>query len=517
MNTLNNHISSIDTIDHVLDFTKLNTSANAKGQKSQTAYLKKKPPSTGNPPLLSAQKQPRTSNISILTEEVIESVYAGHTLQKYTIRQHKMSSASPGQTYEGYKDIQPHKPSVQLIIDVSRRSNWSLNIEPGAWRRIVMNLFSNALKYTEHGYIRVTLDSGSSNTTEGVPLSNIVLGISDSGKGISESYLRHHLFTPFSQEDSLSVGTGLGLSIVRQLVEDLGGFIEFNSEKGSGTQVKVSLPVACPTSGTLPILTGDSKILSEVQTKTEGMIACLIAFNAMPAEATGILSPEAEGIFLLKSSMSKLLADWFGMRVIHSETLDLSMATISCIMESSLNDMSWDGRLETLENACLSSPGYPSKPILLVLCTTISQGCSFITHRGGYHVAYVQQPFGPHKLALALARCFAVAASTELGGSCISGEETYFHRGARSGSRSPNIDVPMNSPHFEPLEPFRVLKLTSLNDGKVRDSHAFTSNQTSESNSTARMPSQVNYNQTSSTHRHNVLLVEDNAINMNVS
>lgn len=47
--------------------------------------------------------------------------------------------------------------------------------------------------------------------------STISLTVSDSGKGISEEFLKTHLYTPFAQEDSLSPGTGLGLSIVRHI------------------------------------------------------------------------------------------------------------------------------------------------------------------------------------------------------------------------------------------------------------------------------------------------------------
>lgn len=362
----------IDTIDHVLDFTKLNAVADTKAKKVKKGRNRR---ASGKAPPLHTSTQ---SDISVLTEEVIESVYAGHKLNKSTVRRHSDCHANPGVS------------QVSLIVDISHSRTWLANMEPGAWRRILMNLVSNALKYTENGYIKINLEKiESPNNSE---VSTVILSVSDSGKGISESFLQHHLYTPFAQEDSLSVGTGLGLSIVWQLVEDLRGAIDFQSEQGMGTDVKITLPVANPKTSSIPP-NADPKILSEIQAKTQGMRACLIGFNSMPVEATGILSPEVKGIFSLGSSVSKLLRDWFGMLIVHSANLDISAATISCVMESSLNDMSWGSpSQETLDDRCLFSPGMPSKPLLIVICTSISHERSYTTQKGGWNLVYIQQP-----------------------------------------------------------------------------------------------------------------------------
>ena len=103
-----------------------------------------------------------------------------------------------------------------------------------------MNLFSNAMKYTDNGFVKVSLmieDEPSSRG--GRKHSNLFLKVTDSGRGISKDFLRHRLYTPFAQEDSLVSGTGLGVSIVRQIVHDLGGDMHYTSEQGSGTDVVV--------------------------------------------------------------------------------------------------------------------------------------------------------------------------------------------------------------------------------------------------------------------------------------
>lgn len=81
-----------------------------------------------------------------------------------------------------------------------------------------MNLFGNAQKYTESGYITVQLrltepekQTEDFGTASGGSLSLIV---KDTGKGMSPEYMKRKLYHPFAQEDTFSSGVGLGLSIV---------------------------------------------------------------------------------------------------------------------------------------------------------------------------------------------------------------------------------------------------------------------------------------------------------------
>lgn len=102
-----------------------------------------------------------------------------------------------------------------------------------------MNLFGNSLKYTKKGFVHINLrlEPRSSHT------STLHLTITDSGIGIGDEFLRHKLFTPFSQEDRLTQGTGLGLSVVYKIVRMLRGTISVESQVNVGTSVKVSLPM----------------------------------------------------------------------------------------------------------------------------------------------------------------------------------------------------------------------------------------------------------------------------------
>ena len=82
-----------------------------------------------------------------------------------------------------------------------------------------MNLFGNAQKYTESGYILVQLRIQESPCTSNQSPSRgsadtLCLHIRDTGKGMSSEYMERKLYRPFAQEDAFAPGVGLGLSIV---------------------------------------------------------------------------------------------------------------------------------------------------------------------------------------------------------------------------------------------------------------------------------------------------------------
>jgi CheY-like chemotaxis protein len=130
---------------------------------------------------------------------------------------------------------------LAIILDIESR-DWDFTIQAGALRRVVMNIFGNAQKYTDSGYIlvRLRVQDGNGETPSGKFLR---LNIRDSGRGMSSEYMERKLYHPFAQEDSFATGVGLGLSIVWSIVNQLGGKIHVRSELGKGTDVEVTLPL----------------------------------------------------------------------------------------------------------------------------------------------------------------------------------------------------------------------------------------------------------------------------------
>lgn len=112
-------------------------------------------------------------------------------------------------------------------------------------QRIILNLLTNAVKYTPEGG-QVTLEI--EHLEERVNGCNFKICVTDTGVGISRDFQKI-MFEPFMQEkvDPLKSGaregTGLGLTIVRSNVEQMGGFIDLRSEEGAGTSISVFLPI----------------------------------------------------------------------------------------------------------------------------------------------------------------------------------------------------------------------------------------------------------------------------------
>jgi signal transduction histidine kinase/CheY-like chemotaxis protein len=106
--------------------------------------------------------------------------------------------------------------------------------DAGRLRQILTNLIGNAVKFTEHGEIRVRAEA--TEIEDGSAL--IACEVSDTGIGIPAEK-QHQIFDAFAQADGSTTrrygGTGLGLNIARQLCEMMGGTIELTSEPGRGS------------------------------------------------------------------------------------------------------------------------------------------------------------------------------------------------------------------------------------------------------------------------------------------
>jgi two-component system, cell cycle sensor histidine kinase DivJ len=111
--------------------------------------------------------------------------------------------------------------------------------DPRAFRQIVINLVSNAVKFTERG--------GKVTVTAGIEGPQFVLRVSDNGVGIAPDDLKR-IGDPFFQAGKTyqrrHEGTGLGLSIVKSLVALHGGDMNVHSKVGEGTAVTVTLPLS---------------------------------------------------------------------------------------------------------------------------------------------------------------------------------------------------------------------------------------------------------------------------------
>lgn len=134
---------------------------------------------------------------------------------------------------------------VELSLDCDAVDmDWYIKVDEMCLKQIFINVISNAIKFTPDGG-RVNFK------IERLGIDGLIchekMTISDTGIGMSRSFLENELFKPFSQEKNditmNNAGSGLGLSIVKSLVELMNGRIEVESEIGSGTQFNIYLDI----------------------------------------------------------------------------------------------------------------------------------------------------------------------------------------------------------------------------------------------------------------------------------
>jgi signal transduction histidine kinase/DNA-binding response OmpR family regulator len=142
--------------------------------------------------------------------------------------------------------------SLQLQFALAPNLPRALLLDRLRLRQVLVNLLSNALKFTEHGFVRtrVSWDSqpdGRSGT--------LLIDVEDSGIGIPAGQLEA-VFRPFVQANSQrraeKEGTGIGLTIVKRLTELMGGSLALESKVGLGTSFHLRFATV-PVSGRLPV------------------------------------------------------------------------------------------------------------------------------------------------------------------------------------------------------------------------------------------------------------------------
>ncbi|EED13742.1 sensor histidine kinase/response regulator, putative [Talaromyces stipitatus ATCC 10500] len=345
-------------------------------------------------------------DICLLTEEVVEGVCLGHSYGRSASGSTGVSRAPSMPSGTGSSSLSTPdsetageiRPEVEVIVDM-KEGNWVYKTQPGALRRIIMNIFGNAMKYTDTGHIIVRLESVKSEESSAKSKVRndsdelVVLTVSDTGKGISEEFLRARLYTPFAQEDTLAVGTGLGLSIVRSIVKSLGGHIGIRSRPGEGTSVKVTLPLPRPgpEDGTSPVARPHQSVpgqeLHIIRERFSGKKVAIIGYD-----------PESTAPSTM-SSLAKYVTNWCGLTVVPwfacADSADLVLATDRGVNEELKVQQTVKARA------------------MVVICSTT---VDYDTYRSAWSkltsvVEFLYRPCGPYKLARSLLRCFKQAAA----------------------------------------------------------------------------------------------------------
>ncbi|NYZ11094.1 PAS domain S-box protein [Azospirillum sp. RWY-5-1] len=143
--------------------------------------------------------------------------------------------------------VQPkvREKGLELVVDLAAHVPATMIGDPLRIGQVLLNLVSNAVKFTEQGEVMVRV---SGMPAEGEERAfQLSVYVRDTGIGMSEEQVAN-LFRPFTQADSSMTrrfgGTGLGLAISRQLVELMGGNIGVDSTVGAGSTFHFAIP--CP-------------------------------------------------------------------------------------------------------------------------------------------------------------------------------------------------------------------------------------------------------------------------------
>lgn len=180
---------------------------------------------------------------------------------------------------------------IELMFDIDKELPHKMYGDSLRIRQVIINIANNAIKFTDAGFVRLTIKVTRMSENDMV---NLDVSVEDSGQGIKPEDM-NKLFGSFQQVDTKKnrnkEGTGLGLSISRQLVELMGGHIGVESTYGKGSKFYFNIPqkaigeqkaaVVKPEAIThVPMVVSglmrDERILKQLQTMAEEYGLCYV-------------------------------------------------------------------------------------------------------------------------------------------------------------------------------------------------------------------------------------------------
>ncbi|QEH36332.1 Signal transduction histidine-protein kinase BarA [Aquisphaera giovannonii] len=157
--------------------------------------------------------------------------------------------------------MRAHRKGLEVACDVAADVPDAVVGDPGRLGQVLINLVGNAIKFTEHGEVVVSIrradsHSGGPAGGDGDREVSLAFEVRDTGPGIpAETQCR--LFQPFTQADSSTTrrygGTGLGLTIARRIVEMMGGRIVLESEPGRGSIFRFTARLSARAEGAVAV------------------------------------------------------------------------------------------------------------------------------------------------------------------------------------------------------------------------------------------------------------------------
>ncbi|MFT6557977.1 MAG: PAS domain S-box-containing protein [Sneathiella sp.] len=180
------------------------------------------------------------------------------------------------QTVKSPFEFLASEKNIEFNTEISTNIAPHFKSDPTRIRQIIMNLLSNAFKFTEAGCVTlsVSVEPGGEENRQ-----NIQILVSDTGVGIPANR-QSAIFDSFSQVDNSVArkfgGTGLGLTIIKKLIGILGGQIRLESKEGEGSKFYVQLPLEICTEEPSERVLGDEG-LADTPSRSDTPLHILIA------------------------------------------------------------------------------------------------------------------------------------------------------------------------------------------------------------------------------------------------
>ncbi|MBI5445778.1 MAG: response regulator, partial [Deltaproteobacteria bacterium] len=210
--------------------------------------------------------------------------------------------------------VRAHQKGLELTVHVPFAVPTALVGDPGRLRQVLINLLGNAVKFTEKGEVHLSVREVEPPAGPDGRLW-LRFSVRDSGIGIPPEKIQE-LFQSFQQLDSSSTrrheGTGLGLFISRRIVEQMGGTIQVQSEKGKGstfsfavpTRVQQGLPEASVCEKPVPVLRGQKVLVVDDNPTNRMILLEMLANQEMEVSVAGS-GEEALGLLRAANGVRK--------------------------------------------------------------------------------------------------------------------------------------------------------------------------------------------------------------------
>ncbi|PSR81074.1 hypothetical protein BD289DRAFT_45794 [Coniella lustricola] len=403
----------LETLDHLLDFSKVNNFLRTPKRSGTFGHNRGVGMDGIGRSNIEAGMMSIFSEVTLdlLLEEVIESVYAGHSFQKtsndwanrerqksasyfdYAGTMRRLESVRQMDTSSGSGSVTPTSPfPVGIYLSIDPDVAWDFRAQPGALRRVIMNIFGNALKFTTQGSILVSLTQEPTSTKKKNRWRTIVLTVSDSGRGISSDFLHNRLYSPFAQENQLSPGAGLGLSIVKQIVHGLGGRVAVESRVRHGTTVRVIIPLrrSNPTSSSADMTYNPNDDLEVLTQEFEGCSVSLIGFSEDFGEHQPLAITSTEPRPCPRLLLQTMCQRYLGLRTVPADEAYSDPPTFFICAEAALARV----------------PKLDKMPPVVVACDSVLTAHELAARYPPARSSVIEcfsQPVGPRKLAKILA------------------------------------------------------------------------------------------------------------------